>query len=84
MSIVSTILEASPDGTLHLPVPPNLRGIRVRVEARLEAARPETDKTEGLRSIMREIRKRNPFGSIVDPVAWQRETREDVMLPGRS
>lgn len=26
----------------------------------------------------------NPFAEIVDPVAWQREQREDRSLPGRN
>jgi hypothetical protein len=27
--------------------------------------------------------KLNPYREITDPVAWQREIREDVILPGR-
>ena len=30
-----------------------------------------------------EIRKLNPYRDITDPVAWQREMREDRPLPGR-
>ena len=29
------------------------------------------------------VRKLNPYRDIADPVAWQREMREDVKLPGR-
>ena len=29
------------------------------------------------------IRGMNPYRDIVDPVAWQRETRQDRQLPGR-
>ena len=36
-----------------------------------------------LLAVMEKIRTRNPFKDITDPVAWQRETREDVKLPGR-
>ncbi len=30
-----------------------------------------------------ELRRVNPFRTIADPVAWQREQREDRDLPGR-
>ena len=30
-----------------------------------------------------ELRELNPYRDIADPVAWQREIREDVILPGR-
>ena len=36
MSTISLILEPEADGTLHLPVPAELRGSRVKVEAILE------------------------------------------------
>jgi hypothetical protein len=50
----------------------------VRVEAKLEAA-PSTAKSPvELRAIMQKLRDRNPFRGIKDPVAWQREAREDV------
>ena len=29
------------------------------------------------------VRKLNPYREMADPVAWQREIREDVILPGR-
>jgi hypothetical protein len=83
MSTITAVLDADPDGTVHVPLPPDLRGTRVRVEARLEAAQPVVQAKGGLRAIMREIRERNPFREIADPVGWQRETREDVSLPGR-
>ena len=83
MSTITAVLDACPDGTLHLPLPPDLRGVRVRVEAKLEAA-PSTAKSPvELRAIMRKLRDRNPFRGVNDPVAWQREAREDVRLPGR-
>ncbi len=43
----------------------------------------EIERQERLATIMKQIRARNPFKSIEDPVAWQREMREDVELPGR-
>ena len=32
---------------------------------------------------LEEIRRLNPYRDITDPVAWQREMREDRPLPGR-
>ena len=89
MSTIMAILEADQDGTLHLPLPAELRRGRVRVEAKLEQAPSEEDnaaetgRQQRLLAIMERIRARNPFKAIQDPVAWQRETREDVRLPGR-
>jgi hypothetical protein len=84
---ISAILEAHPDGSLHLPVPPELRAGKIRVEATLEAvtAPPanEEERRARLREAMRRIRERDPFRSIADPVAWQRAMREDVTLPER-
>jgi hypothetical protein len=42
MSVINAILEPHVDGTLHVPVPPELRGGKIRIEARLEAATKET------------------------------------------
>ena len=83
MSTITAVLDADPDGTLHLPLPPDLHGIRVRVEARLEAVPSVPQAAGGLRTVMDQIRARNPFRAIDDPMAWQRETRKDVALPGR-
>jgi hypothetical protein len=35
VSTITAVLDADPDGALHLPLPPDLRGTRVRVEAEL-------------------------------------------------
>jgi hypothetical protein len=40
MSIITAVLERAPDGTLHLPVPENLKSRRIKVVATLEAAGP--------------------------------------------
>lgn len=37
MSTITAILEPSADGSLHLPLPPELRNGRVKVSATLEA-----------------------------------------------
>ena len=38
MSTISAIFDPDSDGNLHLPVPPELRGMKLKVDARLEAA----------------------------------------------
>ena len=87
MSTITAILETHPDGSLHLPVPPELRAGKIRVEAKLELVTAplatEEERCARLREAMRRIRERDPFRSIADPVAWQRAMREDVSLPGR-
>lgn len=86
MSTITAILEPDADGTLHLPLPAELRHGKIKVEAKLEPATSDTTEEERQRrllGIMERIRARNPFKDIGDPVAWQREMREDVRLPGR-
>ena len=87
MSTITAILEPDADGSLHLPLPKELRTGRIKVEARLELmetpAMSEEQRKRELLEIMARIRARNPFKEIHDPVAWQREMREDVRLPGR-
>ena len=38
MSTITAILEPDADGSLHLPLPPELRGGKVKIEAKLESA----------------------------------------------
>ena len=89
MSTITAILEPDADGTLHLPLPAELRHGKIKVEATLERAMSEDSEATGaerqrrLLGIMARIRARNSFKDIKDPVAWQREMREDVNLPGR-
>ena len=97
MSTITAILEADADGTLHLPLPAELRHGKIKVEAKLEAveggsgaARAPRQKLtatpemiEQRMAALERVRKLNPYRDIADPVAWQREMREDVKLPGR-
>lgn len=87
MSTITAILEPDVDGTLHLPLPAELRHGKIRVEAKLHAVEPpaitEEQRKNDLLDIIKRIRARNPFRAIHDPAAWQREMREDVLLPGR-
>ena len=84
MSTITAILEADADGTLHLPLPAELRKSRLKVTATLEAA-PEatTAKARTPREALKELHKRGAFKAITDPVAWQRAERQDRSLPGR-
>lgn len=41
MSTITAILEPDADGTLHLPLPAELRHGKVKVEAKLEPAEPQ-------------------------------------------
>jgi len=88
MSTITAILEADADGTLHLPVPQNLRRGKVKVvatlETELEAAPPSERAKPGTPlEALKELRKLGMFKKITDPVAWQREIRKDRPLPGR-
>jgi len=89
MSTITAILEPDADGTLHLPVPAQLRHGKVKVEARLEAADTqeadggEADRQRRLLETMERLRALNPFKEVQDPVALQREMRQDRPLPGR-
>lgn len=85
MSTITAILEPDADGTLHLPLPQNLRRGKVKVVATLESE-PETAVSgkEGTPlEALKELRKLGTFRDITDPVAWQREQRKDRPLPGR-
>ena len=42
MSTITAILQPEADGSLRLPLPPELRGAKVKVEAKLERAEDVT------------------------------------------
>jgi hypothetical protein len=42
MSVITAILDPDADGSLHLPLPPELLGGKVRIEAKLEAVRADS------------------------------------------
>ena len=89
MSTFTAILEADADGTLHLPVPLNLRRGRVKVVATLqtepETASPGAGAKPGTPlEALKELRKLGGLSRVIpDPVAWQREQRQERPLPGR-
>jgi hypothetical protein len=91
MSTITAILEPDADGTLHLPLPPELRGGRIEITATLKPAeeisramhRATPEMLRKRQEAFAELRRLNPFRDIPDPVAWQREIRKDRPLPGR-
>jgi len=89
MSTITAILEADADGTLHLPVPQNLRRGKVKVVATLETE-PDTAMPGGEAKLgtpleaLKELRKLGGLRHVIpDPVAWPREERKERLLPGR-
>ena len=89
MSTITAILEPYADGTLHLPLPEELRHGKVRVEATLQAV-SQTSTTEVSTKkdtpleAFKTLRKMGGLRHMIpDPVAWQREQRMDRSLPGR-
>ena len=88
MSTITAIIEPDADGTLHLPLPEELRHGRVKVEARLEAVpRVPSDTTSPAGTPLEAFQELRRLGGlrrvIPDPVAWQREQRTERPLPGR-
>ena len=88
MSTITAIIEPNADGTLHLPLPEELRHGRVKVEAKLEAVPQVSSATTNLAGTpleaFKELRKLGGLRRVIpDPVAWQREQRAERSLPGR-
>lgn len=91
MSTITAILEPHPDGTLHLPLPPELRHGKLKVMATVEpsegASAPPLATEEMIRQRKEAFARLRALGGlrdvIPDPVAWQREQRKDRPLPGR-
>lgn len=84
MSTITVVLKPDADGTLHLPVPAELRHGKVKVVATLESEPAVTTAKRGTPlEALKELRKLGTFSDIADPVAWQREQRQDRPLPGR-
>jgi hypothetical protein len=89
MSTINAVLEAQADGTLHLPVPPNLRRGKVKIVATLHAVQETANQSveakpgTPLEALM-ELRKLGGLRHVIpDPGSWQREQRKERPLPGR-
>lgn len=89
MSTITAILEAESDGTLHLPVPAELRHGKIEVTATLRAAngaapRATPEMMQQRREALQALRELGGLrDAIPDPAAWQREGRRDRPLPDR-
>ena len=87
MSTITAILEPDVDGTLHLPIPAEMRSSKVKVTATLESVEgavvASDSEIKKRFDALDQLRKLNPFREIADPVAWQREIRKDRTLSGR-
>jgi hypothetical protein len=91
MSTITAILEADADGTLHLPLPPELRHGKIEVTATLKVANGTSARTptatpemvQRRMAALARVRALDPYRDVDDPVAWQREIRKDRPLPGR-
>jgi hypothetical protein len=97
MNTLETDIEIAADGSVKLlsPLPEWLKPGRAHVV--LTLTNPASSMNQPSREIPRatpetiarrlaaleRIRERNPYREIADPVAWQREIREDVVQPGR-
>jgi hypothetical protein len=97
MHTLETDIEISADGTVTLlsPLPEWLKPGRAHVVLTLSPdsgsqPKPRKQKLSATPEMiaermaaLEEVRKLNPYRDIGDPVAWQREIREDVRQPGR-
>lgn len=83
MSTITAILEPDADGSIHLPVPAEMRRGKVKVIATLIAVPGETEQGAKKLDSLRRIAERGGIKNIPDPARWQREIRQDRPLPGR-
>lgn len=82
MSTITAILEPDADGSLHLPLPAEMRHGKVKVVATLSRAGVGTN-AAGAMDSLRRIAARGGLTSIPDAARWEREIRQDRPLPGR-
>jgi len=82
MSTIQAILDADADGSVHVPLPAELRQGKVMVIATLTKV-AEAEPTSRAVVYLRKIAARGGLKGMADPARWQREIREDRALPGR-
>lgn len=85
MKTMTWELQTDADGSLHLPLPKTMAHGRYRVTAKIvpvavTAARPAAPRLT-VRDALEQLAASNPFGTLADPVAWQRDVRADRALP---
>lgn len=57
-------------------------GQKVQVEQ--PVPEPEQNDPKAIKQAIKKLQQTNAFKGVRDPVAWQRKTRQDRPLPGRS
>jgi hypothetical protein len=87
MSTITVVLGSHADGTLHLPVPEELRGKKLRVTATIEeASEPGPDPKRGTKNALEAFEQMWKLGglshALPDPVTPPREQRDDAQAPG--
>ncbi len=92
MSTITVILDPDADGTLHLPLPPELRHGKVQVTATLQpvngtpsiAPLATAQMVAQRKAAFQKLRELGGLRQVIpNPVTWQREMRQDRKLPGR-
>ena len=90
MKTLETDAEIHADGSIRVlsPLPewwtPGRQHLRLELLAAPHTKRTATaDMLAARKAALEEVRRLNPYRDIADPVAWQREVRADVALPGR-
>ena len=94
MNTLETDIEIGADGSLRLlsPLPAWLKPGRAHILLTVESVEEKPKRRKLTASpemiarraaALEEIQKLNPYRDITEPVAWQREMREDRPLPGR-
>ena len=92
MNTLETDVEVAADGSIRLlsPLPSWLKPGRNHVllvsagekpKRNIPSATPEM--IAARLAAFEKLREMDPYRDITDPVAWQREIREDVVQPGR-
>ena len=96
MNTLETDVEVNADGSLKLlsPLPawlrPGLTHMLLVVPGTPTHEKPKRQRLSATPEMIAQrmaalevVQKLNPYRDITDPAAWQREIREDVVLPSR-
>ncbi|GAT34633.1 hypothetical protein TSACC_23065 [Terrimicrobium sacchariphilum] len=82
MSTIQAILDVDADGSVHLPLPEELRHGKVMIVATLTKVTEAKPSAHAI-DFLRKISARGGVSSIANPANWERENRQDRTLPGR-
>lgn len=83
MNTFQAILDVEADGSVHVPLPVELRQGKVMVIAMLVKANESRMAGHAI-DYLRKISARGGLKSISDPSRWQQESRRGRTLPGRN